>query len=189
MASMPGYHITKGPFAYLDQMFDGTNPGNYAAALATIGSPGGLLGAAGARVGPAEFACFRDDWLGNPAWNQRKPNETLREGLIAAINAAMQPNPANPKPMEFFWVCAREHTFQVYFCDRPRQVTVFIFTDPPKDPIPQQFGGLTTGEGIFVVKAPSWENNPVPGGGPPYPSPITQLPAANPVVIMREVWR
>src|SRR5262245_7543229 len=99
---MPGYHITKGPFAFLDQMFDGTNPGNYTAALAAIAAPGGLLGAATARIGPgAQLTCFQDDWLNNPSWNQLKPQETLREGLTAAINAA-NANPANPKPMEFF---------------------------------------------------------------------------------------
>ena len=182
MASMPGYHINKGPFAFLDDTFDGTNPGNYTAALAAIA--GGLLGAATTRLGPGtQLTCFQNQWLGNPGWNQFKPEATLQQGLTAAINAALAPDPAHPKPMEFFWICAREPTFELYFSDGPHQVNVFIFTPPPVDPMPQTFGTLTTGEGIFVVKAPTWENTP-PGSN--YPSPITPLPAG---VIEREVWR
>src|SRR5262249_39942048 len=110
VASMPGYHINKGPFAFLDDTFDGTNPGTYTAALAAIA--GGLLGAATTRLGPGtQLTCFQNQWLGNPGWNQFKPEATLQQGLTAAINAALAPDPAHPKPMEFFWICAREHTF------------------------------------------------------------------------------
>lgn len=196
MASMPGYHVSKGPFAFLDQRFDGTNPANYQAALAALG--GSLQAAAAARFGAGDQKTqhFQNDWLGGAnRWNALKPEETLRAGLTQAITKALQTNP--PKPMEFFWICALDRDFHVYFSDGPRQVNVFIFTPPPLDP-----GGnpnsaaftnpatLTTPENLFVVKKRDWEDNPP---GSTYPGPITTLVPNTPPppasIIMREIFR
>ena len=188
MASMPGYHITKGPFGFLDRRFDGMNPANYTAALNSL--TGTLLAAAQNRFpnDVPKVQHFQNDWLGNGAWNQLKPEETLREGLKAAINAALSPNPANPKPMEFFWVCARERAFHVYYSTGPHQINVFIFTPPPVDPLPLVAGVLVHPENLFVVKKEDWEDNP-PGSG--YPGGFTTLVAGSPgspAIITRQIF-
>jgi hypothetical protein len=194
---MPGYHISKSPFAFLDQRFDGTNVGNYTAALTAIA--GGLLAAANARFpgNPPKVQHFHDHWLGGPGpWMQEEPEETLKEGLTAAIKTALGVSPTQPlptpppttaKPMEFFWICAREHSFHVYFFNGPRQVSVFIFTPPPVDPIPVATMTGWNGENLFVVKKEDWESNP-PGSN--YPGPVTTLPPGSTTsdIIFREIF-
>jgi hypothetical protein len=200
MGSMPIYNISKGPFADLDARFDGTIKQNYHDALDTLNTTD-LLTATQQRYGATNKKTqhFEDDWLGsanNPAkynWSNLRIDDTLKWGLIQAIETALQTDP--PKPMEFFWVCANDHSFHIYFHDGPHQVTVMIFTPPPlvgvngnpnangfRDP-----ADLTTPENLFVVK--KYE---VSDAGT-YPSPITILyppdPASPPEIIMREIFR
>lgn len=202
MASMPGYHISKGPFDFLDGRFNGANPQNYIDALNRLAGP--LLAAAQARFpGDPKVSHFQDDWLTSGNWAPLKPEQTLQAGLSAAIKAAIGVAPTAPipvaapataRPMEFFWICAREQEFHVYYFDGPRQVTVFIFTPPPIQP-----GGgpnavtpasLGTPEHLFVVKKRDWESTPP---GQTYPGPITTMVAApgpgQPEIILREVYR
>jgi vacuolar-type H+-ATPase subunit F/Vma7 len=49
-------------------------------------------------------------------------------------------------------VCADEDRFQVYICEGPRQITVIVFTPPPKDRAHEPVDTLTEDEPIWVVK-------------------------------------
>jgi hypothetical protein len=148
--------VSKGPFAYLDVMFDGTNPAAYTEALTRL--EGSLKAAAEARFGTSHprVTHFQNDWLTSNHWNNLFPEETLKAGLKRAITTARGDDPLHPKPMEFFWVCAREHDFHVYYCEGLRQVTVIIFTPPPlvaEDGAPS---GATVGANTLTTKEPIW---------------------------------
>jgi hypothetical protein len=197
MASMPGYHVSKGPFKYLDQMFDGTNPQAYIDAKTRLA--GSLLTAAEQRLGAGTAVVnhFNADWLGNSAgWGHLKPGNALAAGLTAAIKAAQGPQgdaEQHPKPMEFLWVCANEREFHVYYSVTPRQVTVIVFT-----PLPEHGPGhahhttapLTKPEDIWVVKLEdNFETGP---GGANYPGPITPLGTTSAPpgrIIQRQIFR
>jgi hypothetical protein len=193
MGSMPGYNVSKGPFAFLDAMFDGTNPQAYKDAKTMLA--GSLKAAADARFTPGNTRVkhFDDHWLSNGNhWKHLQPEETLKAGLTSAIVKAQGIDPDHPKPMEFFWVCANENEFNVYFCDGPRQVTVIILTPPPLDTGGHASGAtvsltrLTEPEPIWVVKARDTWETATPGNG--YPGPITTLktvPPPNPATIIR----
>jgi hypothetical protein len=196
MGSMPGYNVSKGPFAFLDDMFDGTNPQAYKNAKVMLA--GSLKTAAEARFSPnnARVKHFDDHWLsdGNH-WKHLRPEETLKAGLSNAITKAQGISPDHPKPMEFFWVCARDNEFHVYYCDGPRQVTVIILTPPPLDNGGHPSGDtvklnkLTNPEPLWVVKAQdNWETTP-PGNG--YPGPMTTLANVGPpptAIIQRRIY-
>ena len=184
MASMPGYHISKAPFAFLDQQFDGTNPANYTAALDTMKDS--LVNVARNKFpgNPGKVKHFEDHWLGRGPWTQLLVEETLRAGLTEAIKTAAA-DPAHPKPMEFFWICAREKAFHIYYTDGPRQVTVFIFTPPPVDPIPDDLSGLTQAQNLYVVKKKDWELKP-PGSN--YPGTPTTLVPGSPDIIKVQIY-
>jgi hypothetical protein len=202
MASMPGYHVSKGPFGYLDGMFDGTaaSAPAYTAALNTLTNDT-LQNAAVARfgAGDARVQHFTTDWLGSGPgsnhWDQLKPADTLREGLIRAITKANATNP--PKPMAFFWVCALDRDFHIYYCDGPHHVTVIIFTPPPLDDhgnphFTVNLSALSapTVPPLFVVKKQDWESTSPPDG---YPSAFTTLAPSttSPIVniIERQIMR
>lgn len=196
MASMPGYHVSKGPFGFLDGMFDGSDATKYADAIAKL--QGSLQTAAEDRWTPGDprVQHFKTDWLGTGNnWGQLKPEDTLRQGLIRAITKAKATTP--PKPMEFFWVCALDHDFHIYYCDGPHHVTVIVFTPPPLDVggnphITVDPSALTapTDPPLFVVKKKDWENT---GPGQQYPSAVTTLvPQTSPPVaeiIERQIMR
>jgi len=202
MASMPGYHVSKGPFGFLDGMFNGTDPTAYTAALSMLTGAAGLQAAAVARFGAtdARVQHFTNDWLGSGAssnhWGQLKPEDTLKQGLIRAITKANATTP--PKPMEFFWVCAQDRDFHVYYCDGTQHVTVIIFTPPPLDDqgkarFTVNLSALSapTDPPLFVVKKQDCESTSPPDG---YPSAINPLgPAAPPPpnvqIIEREIMR
>jgi hypothetical protein len=196
MGSMPGYNVSKGPFAFLDGMFDGTNPSAYSDAKTMLAGP--LKAAAEARfsAGNSVVTHFDDHWLTNGNhWQHLQPEETLKAGLTAAITKAQGGDPTHPKPMEFFWVCARDNEFHVYYCDGPRQVTVIILTPPPLDNGGHPSGDtvklnkLTNPEPLWVVKAQdNWETTP-PGNG--YPGPMTTLANVGPpptAIIQRRIY-
>ena len=52
--------------------------------------------------------------------------------------------------MEALWVCADENVFQVYVNEGPHQVTIIVYTPPPKH-YPDRVHELR--ERIWVVKA------------------------------------
>jgi hypothetical protein len=201
MGSMPIYHISKGPFADLDARFDGTIKKNYEDALEKLKTTA-LVTAAEQRYGVNNKRTkhFKNDWLaGNKYhWKKLEVADTLKYGLIQAIEKALKTEP--PKRMEFFWVCADEKAFHVYFYDGPHQVTVMIFTPPPYDDDDDQrkkVSGfttpdeLTTPEHLFVVKKRDSEKDQPADGE--YPSPVNVLhKGANPTdndIIMREIYR
>lgn len=211
MAGMPGYHVNKGPFFYLDKMFDGTDAVAYTNALAALGpdlTPQGqrardyLNSAAGQRFrdnpadpgdpNPKLKSHFDNDWLNaGPNWKTLFPAETLRAGLREAISVAVD-NREDPKgpplPMEFFWVCAQEKAFHVYYSiseflgvggnPNRKRVTVIVFTPIPehgpgggapqgtKEQVPDK--DLGAAEPIWVVKLKeTYEDNFAKAGGQP----------------------
>ena len=72
----------------------------------------------------------------------------LRAGYREAITRAQ----AARKPIESLWVCAKEDRFQVYICEGDRQITVLVFTPPPKENEHEPVETLTEDEPILVVK-------------------------------------
>ena len=197
MGSMPGYNVSKGPFAFLDGMFDGRNPQAYKDAKTMLA--GSLKAAADARFSPtnARVKHFDDHWLNNGNhWKHLQPEETLKAGLTGAITKAQGIDPDHPKPIEFFWVCSRDNEFHVYYCEGAHQVTVIIFTPPPLDNAGNPSGDtvslskLTEPEPIWVVKARDTWETAAPGSG--YPGPITTLatvPPPNPAtIIQRQIY-
>ena len=137
MGSTHGYRVGKGPFAYLDVLFDGTNAEAYEAAKIELA--GSLLAAAERRFGATDRKVqhFQGDWLGG-AWSDLRPEETLKVGLTRAITRAQGDDPGHPKPMEFFWVTCDDHVFHVYCSDGPHQVTVIVATPFPATIIERQ---------------------------------------------------
>lgn len=227
MGSMPGYHVNKGPFAYLDDKFDGVNVQAYNDALAVLQGVAGqdardrLLAATKARFPSANPGDANDkmrehfdtDWLGGTAtWRSLRPAETLKAGLIAAIKAALEPTqqnpPGPPMPIEFFWVCAQEQAFQVYYSVGPvravgggtvQSMTVIVFTPIPEHgPAAKPDDGqklrlnetdLMEPEPIWVIKLKGqYESSPQ---GANYPGAITSLDSGtNPPwdVITRQIY-
>jgi hypothetical protein len=173
MGSMPTYHVSKGlEFGYLSALF-GPPQANfmaaYDAALAALSTPvpdarTNLKAAARARqtaaTAPAlrstDVSHFEEHWLGgapNGWWPTQAVGETLRGGFREAIEHAK----ARALPMEVLWVCARDNDFHLYFSESPNQVTVLIFTPPPKEHVSVASPGfvpqpLDHPEDIWVVK-------------------------------------
>jgi hypothetical protein len=161
MPSMPYYFLGKGSqFAMLDQQFGGNNfMDEYDAALArlegTTARP--LSDLADAHSDPSsglqqgltgnDAQHFRDHWLDNVGgwWTNTHTEEILRAGFVEAIRHAKQVE----KPIETWWVCADEKSFQVYICEGPRQITVIVYT--PK-PVHEDPSAMTEDEPIWVVK-------------------------------------
>lgn len=197
MGSMPGYNVSKGPFAILDGTFDGTNPAAYTNALAML--TGSLAAAATARFGAGNVLVthFQTHWLNNDNnsnhWKHLQPDDTLKAGLSAAIAKARSVDPAHPKPMEFFWVCADEDEFNVFYSDGPHQVTVIILTPPPLDDHGKRkdafvkVAELSHPENLWVVKPEDTYETTVPGNG--YPGLVTELTAAPPAAPARIIER
>jgi hypothetical protein len=157
MAYMPTYHVSKGPFRYLDDVFKEPGSPAFGDALKALGEDEDgeaserLREAAEARSGkhPEQLSAddvghLEADWL-HAWWQQHAPADTLRDGLREAIQHAANVN----KPMEFLWVCIADDTFQVYFSESYAQVTVIILTPPPID---HTYDLLSTPENIWVVK-------------------------------------
>jgi hypothetical protein len=159
MPSMPGYFVGKGyQFAMLDRQFGGTEQeymAAYDAALSRIDRPLGDLAAehADARSGlraelkGGDANHFRKHWLGD-WWGGKRVEEVLRAGYREAIKRAQ----AARKPIESLWICAKEDRFQVYICEGDRQITVLVFTPPPKENEHEPVDTLTEDEPILVVK-------------------------------------
>ena len=159
MPSMPGYFVGKGyQFLMLDQQFGGSEAeymAAYDAALSRIDLPLGDLAenhtkrASGVRADLKEGDAkhFERHWLGD-WWPGKRVEEVLRAGYREAITRAQ----AVKKPIESLWVCADENKFQVYICEGPRQITVLVFTPPPKERAHEPVDTLTEDEPILVVK-------------------------------------
>ncbi|HLM21144.1 MAG TPA: hypothetical protein VK390_06420 [Propionibacteriaceae bacterium] len=156
MGSMPTYHVSKGPFRFLDQLFANPSSGAFDAALTALGGPDAkatLHAAAQARqaaqpmdLAGGDVGHFDAHWLGG-WWKELAPADTLRAGIREAITHAKN----IAKPMEFFWICTQDREFQVYYCEGFHQVTVLILTPPP-DPPGHSTDVLKTPELIWVVK-------------------------------------
>jgi hypothetical protein len=159
MPSMPGYFVGKGyQFLMLDRQFGGSEDeymAAYDAALGRIDQPLGDLAAehADQRSGlraelkTGDEGHFRKHWLGD-WWRGKRVEEVLRAGYREAIQRAKDTR----KPIESLWICANEDRFQVYICEGPRQITVLVFTPPPKENEHEPVETLTEDEPIVVVK-------------------------------------
>ena len=159
MPSMPGYFVGKGyQFLMLDEQFGGSEANfmaAYDAALGRIDQPLGQLAdehadpdsglRAELKKGDADH--FRKHWLGD-WWRGKRVEEVLRAGYQEAIQRAKDAK----KPIESLWICANENRFEVYICEGPRQITVLVFTPPPKEGEHQPVDTLTEDEPILVVK-------------------------------------
>jgi hypothetical protein len=204
MASMPIYQVSKGPFRILDDKF-GT--GNFAAAMTNVlqGADGGpALGSGAAKdtlqartnlqvaanhVTNAQKNHFDNDWLAT-WWPGLAVADTLRMGMQQAIECAQAAN----LPMEFFWVCVGgQPTFQVYYAQGDRQVTVLVLTPPP--PANYNAGPLVAAEDLWVVKEQDASdtqyltvNGTLPGT---VPAPTPLGPTTNPPpgqIIKQQIW-
>jgi hypothetical protein len=142
----------------LDRQFGGTEDeymAAYEAALSRIDEPLGDLAARHADRGSGlraelktgDAGHFRKHWLGD-WWRGKRVEEVLRAGYREAIQRAQQAR----KPIESLWICAKEDRFQVYICEGPRQITVLVFTPPPKENEHEPVETLTEDEPILVVK-------------------------------------
>jgi hypothetical protein len=159
MPSMPGYFVGKGyQFSMLDRQFGGSEDeymAAYEAALARIDQPLGELAekhsdrASGLRaeLKGGDASHFRKHWLGD-WWRGKRVEEVLRAGYREAITRAQK----GRKPIESLWICANENRFQVYICEGDRQITVLVFTPPPKENEHEPVETLTEDEPILVVK-------------------------------------
>jgi hypothetical protein len=159
MPSMPGYFVGKGyQFLMLDRQFGGSEDeymAAYEAALGRIDQPLGDLAAEHADQGSGlraelktgDAGHFRKHWLGD-WWRGKRVEEVLRAGYREAIQRAKDAR----KPIESLWICANENRFQVYICEGPRQITVLVFTPPPKENAHEPVDTLTEDEPIVVVK-------------------------------------
>jgi hypothetical protein len=208
MASMPTYHVSKGPFHVLDEEFGPPNfMGAYNRVLhGTDGGPALGSGAAattlqqrtGLQVGAnhltnAQATHFANDWLAT-WWQGLAVADTLRLGMIEAINCAQAANSGNGLPMEFFWICVQDHIFQIYYSEGERQVTVLLLTPPP--PPAFNAGPLKTPENVWVVKEsdPFDAAYPTVNGTPAglVPAPQTLGPTTSPspgTIIKQQIWR
>jgi hypothetical protein len=159
MPSMPGYFVGKGyQFLMLDRQFGGTEDeymAAYESALGRIDQPLGELAekhsdrnsGLRAELKGGDANHFRQHWLGD-WWSGKRVEEVLRAGYREAITRAQ----AARKPIESLWVCAKEDRFQVYICEGDRQITVLVFTPPPKENEHEPVETLTEDEPILVVK-------------------------------------
>jgi hypothetical protein len=173
MPSMPTYHVSKGSqFGLLDGLFGGSDfLAQFAAALPRLqgNDPGTVLNAAAAahavpnQLSNDDLNHFTQHWLGN-WWPQLAVPDTLRAGFREAITYAQSVQ----KPIEALWICALDQTFQVYYCEGPRQVTVIVFTPPPArhTTLP-----LANAEDIWVVKLRDPFDGQYPSKGPNIPAP------------------
>ncbi|MET0628851.1 MAG: hypothetical protein ABW033_10375 [Acidimicrobiia bacterium] len=212
MASMPTYHVSKGPFRLLDQQFGGQDfMAAYDQVLeGTKGDPAlgsgtaaeTLSARAGSRVerggSPDELSSaqrdhFINDWLGR-WWPDLAVADTLRLGVIEAITCAKAANDGRGLPIEFYWVCIEQSLFQVYFSQGEHQVTVLILT--PSPPADYDSGPLNVGESLWVVKR--WDQadddystiNGTPAGTVPLPTTIAERTTSGPPgkMIKRQIW-
>jgi hypothetical protein len=172
--SMPTYHVNKGSqFGFLDTTLGGANfRTELDAALTRLqgADPAAVLNtAAHARVAPNrltqnDFDHFVQDWLGGGWWPQNAVPDTLRAGFTKAIEHAK----ARRLPMEVLWVCARDPDFHVYYCEGPRQVTVLVFSPPPRGHTDLP---LDHSENIWVVKLRDQFDDQYPNLGTGIPAP------------------
>lgn len=193
---MPTYHIVKGSqFGYLEQQF-GPPAANFMAQYQTAlnqlqypTSTATLTAAAGAKVSPQDVTHMKDHWLGSPGtWNTLAVPDTLRAGFVEAIKHAQSVR----KPMEVFWICAKDPDFHVYYCDGPNQVTVHVFTPPPdQGALTNQ--PLTRAENIWVVKLRDNADGSYKNLGPAIPDPVvvaksTSGPTQGKDIIKRQLF-
>lgn len=134
-----------------------------------------------------DFNHFVQDWLGSPGWwPANAVPDTLRAGFVQAITHARTAQ----KPMEVLWVCTHDPDFHVYFCEGPRQVTVLIFSPPPR-----QHTNLLLNhrESIWVVKLRDQFDNQYPNLGTAIPAPqvvatVQNGPAAGQHIIQQHLF-
>ena len=202
MASMPTYHVSKGPFHILDEQF---GPPNFAQAYDGVlnQSPGGdpplgsgnaastLMARTQAKLGggqltQAQASHFLNHWLGT-WWPNLSVADTLRRGIVEAITCAKNANNGQGLPMEFFWVCVQDNIFQVYFSLGAQQVTVIILTPPP--PPSYNRPALSDPDDLWVVKRyDNFDDNYVGLGADPY---ITLGNTTSPpfgTIIKQQIW-
>lgn len=134
MPPMPVYYVGKGrQFGVLD-MFDGTDRAVYDAALERLNRPLTELAADRAAKGglsETDVRHFDKDWLGNDWWPNKHVELILRAGIRKALEVATAYDD-KLLPVEALWVCADEDVFQVYVNEGPHQVTIIVYTPPPK---------------------------------------------------------
>jgi hypothetical protein len=202
MASMPIYHVSKGPFRLLDDKF---GKGDHKATMdgvmdGTDGGPGLRSGVANAtlqarthkhvnedKVTHAARTHFEDHWLSS-WWPHLAVEDTLRLGMAEAIDCARAAN----LPMEFLWVCLADDIFEIYYSQGDRQVTVLILTPPP----PPDFdtGPLKDKETLWVVKEQDADDtryltiNGTPAGRVPAPVALTTGGNGTKQIIRQQVW-
>jgi hypothetical protein len=122
--------------------------------------PMDVLGVAyGILATPEEVSHMRDEWF-RTWWPWAQPVEPIiRRGVIEAIKVALK-NPANPLPLDFYWVCTPKYGEDTAGSSTPdqepvevgvawsdKQVTVIFHTpNEPYQPSPPE------DEPILVVK-------------------------------------
>ena len=156
MPSMPTYFIAKGSqFGVLDGKYDGTDPEAYRNAQATLEGDLRPLGELAREhyndqgLSEVDLNHFEEHWL-HEWWRKQRVERVLRQGFLSALKLAQADDPDHPMPIEALWVCADEKSFHVYVNKGPRQVTVLVFTPPPKEHVPVT--NLLEHEDIWVVK-------------------------------------
>jgi hypothetical protein len=178
---MPTYYVGKGTqFGVLD-MFDGTNAAVYEAALNQLSSSKTLVQlanermAAGGALTGGDIRHFENDWVGTEWWAGLNVELVLRGGIRKALEVALfldadappenrAPRPA-PLPVEVLWVCSEEQVFHVYVNEGKHQVTIVVYTPPPKYPDGTPGAGLD--ERIWVVKTrDTWDDKYPPSAAP-----------------------
>jgi hypothetical protein len=194
MPSMPFYYVGKGPqFRVIDTEYAGDEAaymsayddalavleGEHAMSFAEIAQRhtdessdphGGLTG--------RDVEHFERHWLAG-WWPQHPVEQLLRHGLIEAITVAKEAR----LPLEGLWVCAEESeadAFHVYICRGPRQVTMIVYTPPPKEWVADD--DLTEPEPIWVVKVRDEYDERMPGE----PQSLTRV--GHQEIIKRQLW-
>ena len=124
------------PVELLDEFFSGEGDLTDAYRFSTeiLATPGDLAATtttlADAPPGPPGFVSqdatdFRNVWL-QPLADQNV-EVVMRRAYEKAIELATE-DPANPKPLETFWVTAAGSEFEMHVCSTDKRVTVFVFT-------------------------------------------------------------
>lgn len=177
MPPMPVYYVGKGSqFGVLD-MFDGARQEDYEAALRRLESSS-LLDLARRRADAGgltrgDVQHFHDEWLGEPGatvgvkageqdrrwWPDQHVELVLRAGIRKALELALPNDEHGLLAVEALWVCAAEGVFYVYVNEGPRQVTIIVYTPPPKYSERER----ELDERIWVIKARDDYDAGVPG--------------------------
>lgn len=192
MPSMPFYYVGKGTqFRLLDNTYAGDEAAYVNAldaAITVLSSEGSTSslediarqhtpasGSSSEGLSDGDIEHFASHWLGG-WWPEHPVRQLLRHGFLEANRVAKEAK----LPLEALWVCSEENVFHIYICRGPRQVTVIVYTPPPKEWVP--FNQLKKEEPIWVVKV--WDNfdDHMPG------DPDVLGHVGNQQIIKRQLW-